>query len=511
MNIFLSMPFRDEPFVEELSTLAAEGYPRRDKGRLPDFCGMCYEHTLKHGKKESGGCTDVAKELMDITRKLAETKTKPFPWVACCEMGAKHVLTPGGSSWEDPIYVTFARSPLRDVNHLTDTCQRWKVKQEHALTVQEAWRKLPIFGPRLEKRIPKLIRKRIGVTLSEDVMTSLKDLAESYRLFEFDIVIFDTLRKLKEKAKHPGVVTIKFISRASKAKARIVRLIQATIGNGFAEHLPVIGVGIAEGHECGDKELLASPKVTALAEALSQRWKPKFAIRNVVPIKEVNGWNTEVSIYLDERLAPNDKWLQDIARQITVGIDCGSHSVCLRLLDELQGLGEDSIEEFKKALLEHANQVKETFGDQEGEMLYVRVIGDFVAVLDFMKLDKMNTRTRQVVRELLGFLQPYSVRTRISRERDGLDPKKLLADDLSGKTVTDLSRKHWPYALVMQERAYKSNTSRLQQDLLSLAADLAAVICKGLTFGMMPAVPVVEHVRSWEYRRHSRSKLYEKE
>jgi len=62
----------------------------------------------------------------------------------------------------------------------------------------------------------------------------------------------------------------------------------------------------------------------------------------------------------------------------------------------------------------------------------------------------------------------------------------------------------WEISAIMEERPYEFTSSPLQQDLLSIFADLSAAIAKGLTFGMAPAVSVVSYIRRRVYDKHIR-------
>ena len=125
------------------------------------------------------------------------------------------------------------------------------------------------------------------------------------------------------------------------------------------------------------------------------------------------------------------------------------------------------------------------------------MLKDLNEAIDSVQLEKMGGRTRQIIEELSSFLEPYLLGTKVMRTPKDIE---ALKNDLKGETRT--------YALIMEERAYECNTSRLRQDLLSLSADFAAAGCKAFTFGMIPAAQIVEHIRGWEYQRHARKLLY---
>lgn len=479
-------------FVEKLSRLA-DGKEGKSLN-LSELCRMTWDSD--GGQKV---CCEVAKRLQRVIVRL---KGKPYPFVFCCQMGAKVSVIPRGPTWKEDIYLVPCRSPIPHRRHLKRTAQ---ICQKNPDEVEELWRKLPQFGPKFVERAIESIEREQNVRIPEGIGETIRRTAKAYGLYEFDVVIYDTLRDILEKEeKHQGIVNIKFAARSRAKEAQIVRIVTDIIGaKDTQDEIPIVGLAAEENYSGRHEESLQSSRISELGRALLSDYVARFPEPHPQTEEEAGKWIAQTTIYLKNKLDEKDKWLKNVKEKIRLGLDCGSGTVCERLLRELAKaelvktkLTKGDLSQFKDKLIKYADRLQGSLETDKRERVYVRTLVDLKEALESIDLDKNRKRTTHVIKELMKFLEPYPLTVSVLESRTGVN---LLAGDLlSGND---------DYRINIQERVYESNTSELRHGLLSTYVDLVAVVCKALTFGIAPSYPIIEHLRVKRYQKYS-TKLY---
>jgi len=473
-------------FVVKLSDLLQR---HRKKLELPELCRMAWDSP---GQEV---CRGVAQEL---ERVISELTGEPYPFVFCCQIGGKVLVIPEGPTWNDNVYLLPCRSPIVHKKHLERSARLCRRKP---IEVEELWWKLPQFGPKFAERAIANIKRKPGVKIVEGVEQSIRAIAAAYRLYEFDVVVYDILRDIsKKESRNQGIINIRFVARSSTEGIQIVRIITDTIGgNDWQTGIPIIGLVAEKEYSMSHEKGLRSPRADELTNKLLSKHIAIFPEPHLLREEEAGKWIAETVIYLKDKLNKQDKWLKDMSKLIRLGLDCGCGTVCERLLREL---AEANLPQFKKNLFKYADRLQKSLGEDERERVYVRIFTDLKEALKSIDLKNIESteRTKHVLEELLKFLEPYPLNVRVLNTREDVNPRDLLPKDLlnGGRN----------YPAIMEEQLFESNTSLLKQSLLSIYVDFIGVLCMAITFGIVTAEVVIEHLRGRAYRNFARRRLY---
>ncbi len=300
---------------------------------LPYFC--------RNAHKSKDGCHicfEVANSVKTVTDKLSD---QLFCFVFCCILGAKILVVKIAKD----VYLAFCRSPIKHLSHLKKAAL---LSQRNVHEVEKNWEKLPEFNLGfIESVIEKM--KQMGVAISAEIEHSMRELGRAYGLFEFDIVVYNTLETIsRQNSHHRGIITISF---ASKPKGEpIVRIVRDQVGpDAKRGEILIVGLVVKLPSSGKLKDCLKLSIVKKVTEALlPQNGRPDYWF----PASGDGKWDAKVDIYIEKRSYWEPSWRKYVQEQTIAGLDVGAGTAYTRLLQELP---KSNVDRFKQVVCKRAD------------------------------------------------------------------------------------------------------------------------------------------------------------
>lgn len=541
----------DSVFVIKLNQLHHQANVER--ANLPSLCRIVMQTQR----------VQICRKVSELVESVISEQAEPNPFIFCCHAGAKVLVVPT----EKSIYLSMGRNPWLGERHLHN------IACSLGLDVSKtrgAWSELPKCGPAFIDKTMTKLEEDMGIELSAREKKALQRLGRAYEMYEFDNVIYDTLKRLSlEGGDHRGEVRIEFASRLEEAL--LVRVVRQPIGPDQPKvGIPLMGLVFEATPSANLLSSIDLPMVAELRTRASINRATKFVGDFRASLEDK--WLAKVSIYLEEE--PEKAWLNRAHEMICAGLDSGSGTVCTRLLRVLR---EGSIDRFQSALMSRAQCVADSAEFGGHCKLYSQILRDIADALDYVGAESLQNkaRTTRVLGELLRFLtvlEPYLVSSRglatamtgpqggllvqdllnggfeyTTLMKNELIPSELARCSYDANRVVDLLQS-WPDTTVgtllkatergdigldstpgrevwgvvvdfyrryglstelrcLEEQLYEAEASAGYQIFVNVCADFLGVVCKTAAFGTVHSHSIIERIRNSAYRRYVSRRL----
>lgn len=485
---------RQCPSVVKLSDILDKKVQEKD---LPPLCAEIYR------KDKTCRCHKVYKFVSDIVRH----QRKAFPFAFCCWAGAKILAIPHGKE----TYLLFCRSPFLHESPLRRIVEDYKLDIEYVKDLSDL---LPRFGLRVVMLGLQLLAEQKKVEISGQVRSGLVRLAKAYGQYEFDMVIYDSMRAIPRHDGQGQVVVMRFVSKPRKEP--VVRIVISESGsNGEDWGIPVIGMAVEAKRKSELAECLRGENVqdigNVIEKALTKRnLKLIGKIEDRDSERRKGAWVLEGGIYAKNGQETYEH-TKTINQLVVRGVEVGSGTFYASLVSALDG----ELETFLVKLSTYVEYLKDTFGtvetqDKPGQdrNLHFRALADTEAVLaDLLqkRIQAPNT-VKQVVKDLLNVLKDYPLWLPA--------PRGQRAEKRRDCLYRDMLRNRWNYLnslkyeiAVLEGQLYEESASQGRKIVLSIWADFFAVLSKWLTLGTVYSCDVGADIRKRAHHRYVKKRL----
>lgn len=465
---------------------------------LPPLC----EHIYRKGKGDR--CRKVCRFVSEIVRQ----QRRAFPFAFCCWAGAKVLAIPHGKE----VYLLFCRSPFLHESPLKSVAENCKLDLTYVKDLSDL---LPRFGLRVVRLGLQMLAEQKKVEISGQVRTGLINIAKAYGQYEFDMIIYDTMRAIPSQDGYDQVVVMSFVSRPKKVP--VVRIVFNESGPNTEDWgIPIIGMAVETKRRSELADCLRGEAVqgilNVIEKALKKRdLKPIGKIEDPDRERRERDWVIDGGIYAKDGQETHRNQAESINEFVVRGVEAGSGAFYASLVSAL----DEKFDTFLMKLSSYAARFKDTFDgcdeeDKPGkeQNLHCRALGDIEAGLaHFLQKDVLRPNTvKQVIEELLSFLKDYPLWLPAPGGQRAEKRRDCLFNDMLRNRRNYLNSLKYEIA-VLEGQLYEKSASERRKIAWSIWADFFAVLSKWLTLGMVYSCDVGADIRRRAHHRYVKDKL----